>query len=136
MVCDRYIFLSQISLTITILYLGLRVAEIRVIFALPSHLGSFPHPLAYVHWFTPIHVWDDTVGMYRMGRSTRNHNPHAAIISVDRLLQGCHLLPRFGSGPVPRSWFDGRVLDLASDFFLNRYINFFLFDDLNPSHRR
>ena len=93
MVCDIYIFLSQISLTITILYLGLRVAEIRVIFALPSHLGSFPHPLAYVHWFTPIHVWDDTVGMYRMGRSTRNHNPHTAIISVDRLLQGCHLLP-------------------------------------------
>jgi hypothetical protein len=76
------------------------------------------------------------VGMYRMGRSTRNHNPHAAIISVDRLLQHCHLLPRFGSGPVPCSWFNGRVLDLASDFFLNRYINFFLFDDLHPSHRR
>ena len=115
---------------------GLRVAEIRVIFTLPPHLGIFPHPLAYVHWFTPIHVWDDAVGMYRMGRSTRNHNPHAAIIGVDQLLQGCHLLPRFGSGPVPHSLFDGRVLDLASDFFLNRYINFFLFDDLNPSHRR
>ncbi|KAI0279323.1 hypothetical protein BGY98DRAFT_1089274 [Russula aff. rugulosa BPL654] len=112
---------------------GLRVAEIRVIFTLPSHLGSFPHPLAYIHWFTPIHVWDDTIGMYRVGRSTRNHRPNAAIISVEQILQSCHLLPRFGSAPVPRSWLNGRVLDMASDFYINRYINFYLFEDLNPS---
>lgn len=50
-------------LTITICK-GVRVAEIRVIFTLPSHLGSFQHPLVYLHWFTPIRVWDNTVGMY------------------------------------------------------------------------
>ena len=133
MVCDIYIFFSQISLTITILYLGLCVAEIQVIFALPSHLGSFPHPLAYVHWFTPIHVWDDTIGMYHMGRSTRNHRPHAAIVSIEHILQSCHLLPRFGSAPVPCSWLNDRVLDMAPDFYLNRYINFYLFEDLKPS---
>ena len=113
----------------------MRIAEIRVIFMLPPHLGDLPNPLAYVHWFTPIHVWDDAIGMYRIGRSTRNHKPNAAVVSVDRILYPCHLLPRFSSGPVPRSWFEGRILDLSSDFYLNRYINFYLFEDLHPSHR-
>jgi len=113
----------------------LRVAEIRVVFNLPPHLGVFPHLLEYVHWFTPINVWDDAIGMYHMSWSTCNHQPHAAVVSVDHILQDCHLLPRFGSSPVPRSWFTGRVLDLASDFYLNRYIKFYLFEDLHPSHR-
>jgi hypothetical protein len=120
---------------VVISYLGLRVAEIRVIFTLPSHLGNFPHPLAYVHWFTPIHVWDDAIGMYRVGRSTRNHRPHAAVVSFEHIVQSCHLVPRFGSSPVPRSWLNGQVLDLASDFYLNRYINFYLFEYLNSSSR-
>jgi len=128
------VYLHVLVTLLTVLYSGLRVAEIRVIFTLPLHLGTFPHPLAYVHWFTPIHVWDDAIGMYRMGRSTRNHKPRAAIVGIDHIMQGCHLLPCFGSGPVPRSWFQGRVLDLASEFYLNRYINFYLFKDLHPSH--
>jgi len=132
MVCA--IFISFFSRPLMV-HSGLRVAEIHVIFTLPPHLGAFPHPLAYVHWFTPIRVWDNEVGMYRMGRSTRNHKPHAAVVSVNHILHTCHLMPRFGSGPVPRSWFKGRVLDLASDFYLNRYINFFLFKELHPSHR-
>ena len=71
--------------------------------------------------------------MYRVARSTQNHKPHAAVVSVERIVQDCHLLPRFGSAPVPRSWLKGRVLDMAPDFYLNRYINFFLFEDLHPS---
>ena len=107
-----------------------------MVFTLPAHLGVFPHPLAYVHWFTPIHVWDDVIGMYRISRSTRNRQPHAAVVSVDHILHPCHLMPCFSSGPVPRSWFEGRTLDLASDFYLNRYINFHLFEDFHPSHRK
>ncbi|KAI6107419.1 hypothetical protein EV401DRAFT_1892049, partial [Pisolithus croceorrhizus] len=30
---------------------GLRITEIRIIFKLPGHLGNYPHPLAYIHWF-------------------------------------------------------------------------------------
>ena len=111
---------------------GVRVAEIRVIFTLPSHLGSFQHPLVYLHWFTPIRVWDNTVGMYRLGRLTRNHRPHAAVVSIERIIQTCHLLPRFGSAPIPRSWLTDRVLDKANDFYLNRYINLYTFEDLKP----
>ena len=53
MVCGTYKF-SEIPLILLILYLGLHVAEIHVILTLPPHLGNFPQPLTYVHWFTPI----------------------------------------------------------------------------------
>ena len=43
MVRDIYKCSSKILLTAVILYLGLRVAEIRVIFTLPSHLGNSTH---------------------------------------------------------------------------------------------
>ncbi|KII82959.1 hypothetical protein PLICRDRAFT_58596 [Plicaturopsis crispa FD-325 SS-3] len=35
---------------------GLRVAELRVIFKLPSHLGSIEEPLVYLHWFRPLNA--------------------------------------------------------------------------------
>jgi len=118
---------------VLILHLGLCVAGIQVIFTLPLHLSNFHHPLAYIHWFMPIHVGDDTIGMYHVAHSTWNHKPHAAVVNVECILQDCHLLPRFGSAPVPHSWFEGQVLDMASDFYINRYINFYLFEDLHPS---
>lgn len=121
----------------THIILGLRIAEVRVIFKLPPHLGESSQHLAYVHWFKPFNSWDEAMGMYRVSRSTRNHKPHAAIISIDRIIQTCQLLPKFPTGAIPRAWFSasGRVMDLATDFYLNRYLNHHVFEDLHPSHR-
>ncbi|KIK32754.1 hypothetical protein CY34DRAFT_56743, partial [Suillus luteus UH-Slu-Lm8-n1] len=33
---------------------GLRLAQIRAIFKLPSHYGQFAHPLVYIEWFRPL----------------------------------------------------------------------------------
>ncbi|KAJ6544929.1 hypothetical protein B0H10DRAFT_1695855, partial [Mycena sp. CBHHK59/15] len=52
---------------------GLRPAQIRVIFNLPSQFGTFPHPLAYIEWFTPLSRPDPVSGMYTTHRSTRFH---------------------------------------------------------------
>lgn len=76
------------------------------------------------------------MGMYRVSRSTRNHKPHAAIVNIDRIIKTCQLLPKFPTGPsIPRAWFSGRVMDLATDFYLNRYLDHYTFEDLHPSHR-
>ncbi|KAJ7722483.1 hypothetical protein B0H14DRAFT_2180354, partial [Mycena olivaceomarginata] len=37
---------------------GLRVAQIRAIFRLPPQYGTYPHPLAYIGWFTPFNQPD------------------------------------------------------------------------------
>ncbi|KAJ3567479.1 hypothetical protein NP233_g6346 [Leucocoprinus birnbaumii] len=52
---------------------GLRVAQVRVLFRLSPHLGMYPHPLAYVEWFTGLdNTPDPSSGLKTLRRSTRN----------------------------------------------------------------
>jgi hypothetical protein len=113
-------------------FLGLRVAEIRAIFKLPSQFGHFSQPLAYVHWFKPFQAWDPQLGMFKLSRSTRHHRPNAAVICANQIVQTCHLIPKFGSGDVPRHWLNSNVLNYSSDFFFNRYLDFYLFEEFSP----
>ncbi|TDL16783.1 hypothetical protein BD410DRAFT_730882 [Rickenella mellea] len=107
---------------------GLRVAEIRVIFTLPSYLGHWPHPLVYLHWFKPLTSCDEQLGMYKISRSTRNLEPNSEIISADRIYRACHLIPRFGAGSVDPSWTSANVTQKATEFYVNPYINFDMFE--------
>ncbi|KAH7908431.1 hypothetical protein BJ138DRAFT_1012802 [Hygrophoropsis aurantiaca] len=109
--------------------IGLCVAELRVIFSLPQHLGISAHPLAYVHYFRPLRSWDESLNMYRIERATRNHLPHAGIISLDKIVRPCHLVPRFGAGAVNPLWLKGEAITEARSFYLNRYIDFHLFEE-------
>jgi hypothetical protein len=115
------------------LFSGLRVAQIHVIFRLPSQYGTFAHPLAYVEWFRPFSTIDDTVGMYKVVRSTRNRAQNSAVVSVNEILQACHLVPKYGSMPVDRSWTHLNVLEKANEFFVNHYNNFYLFEMLQTN---
>ncbi|KAH9974860.1 hypothetical protein BJV74DRAFT_879658 [Russula compacta] len=109
---------------------GLQAAQIRVIFTLPFQYGSFPHPLAYVKWFRPFNTWDETIGMYKLARSTRNHVQHSAVVGVNDILQACHLAPKYGSSPFGRSWTHLNALEIANEFYFNHYNNFHLFEML------
>ncbi|KAG1866944.1 hypothetical protein C8R48DRAFT_599934 [Suillus tomentosus] len=109
---------------------GLRLAQICAIFKLPSHYGKFPHPLAYVEWFRPLHDPEPATNLYQLARSTRNQRRFASVISVRDLLQAAHLMPRFGSSKVDVSWINGDVLELADEFYVNPYINFHIFDTI------
>ncbi|KAI6158606.1 hypothetical protein EDD17DRAFT_1428240, partial [Pisolithus thermaeus] len=52
--CDCTNYLSQ----------GVQLAQVHVIFKLPEHLRSYPHPLVYVEWFTALHHRDPMSGLY------------------------------------------------------------------------
>ncbi|KAJ6489418.1 hypothetical protein DFH09DRAFT_856707, partial [Mycena vulgaris] len=61
---------------------GLRVAQVKVIFKLPSHYPvKSVVPLAYIEWFTPLRTPDSLDGYYHLTRSTRSHRPYAEIIT-------------------------------------------------------
>ena len=126
--------LTYNSIPLNELFLGLRVAEVRAIFKLPPHLGDYPHPLAYVHWFKPMQTFDDTVQMFRVSRSSRRRLPNAEIVGVDRLVEPCHLIPRFQNGAVNPLWTRGLALDEADTFFLNRYADFRVFEQYRDHH--
>ncbi|KAG1835333.1 hypothetical protein DFJ58DRAFT_908621 [Suillus subalutaceus] len=75
---------------------GLRVGEVRVVFKLPSRLGNFPHPLAYIHWFRPLQSFDEILHSFRLTSSSRQHGPNALVVPVHQVLRPCHLIPWVG----------------------------------------
>ena len=114
------------------IFLGLGVAEIQAIFKLPSQFSKFTQPLAYIYWFKPFQAWDPQLGMFKLSRSTQHHHLNAAVICANQIVQTCHLIPKFGSGDVPRHWLNSNVFNYSSDFFFNRYLDFYLFDEFSP----
>ncbi|KAF8545975.1 hypothetical protein OG21DRAFT_1479733 [Imleria badia] len=61
---------------------SLRVAEVRAIFRLPSHLGDYPDPLVYIHWFKPIQSLNNNTKMFRVSCSTRQWLPNTEVIPI------------------------------------------------------
>ena len=116
--------LSKCNLTCIV---GLHNAQIYVIFTLLAHYSTFSHPLAYIEWFCPFSTIDKTVGMYKVVQLTHNRARHSAVVSVNMILQACHLALKYRSVPVTDSWLHLNVLDNATEFYLNHYIDFDLF---------
>ncbi|KAJ7699003.1 hypothetical protein B0H17DRAFT_1158261 [Mycena rosella] len=83
---------------------GLRVAQVKAIFKLPSHYPVKQDvPLAYIEWFTPLRTPDTLDGYYHLTRSTRRHGPYAEIITADRIVRNAMLIPQnasVASGPA------------------------------------
>ncbi|KAJ6533437.1 Zn-finger domain-containing protein [Mycena vulgaris] len=100
---------------------GLRPAQVRVIFKLPPQFGTYPHPLAYIEWFTPLNKPDPISGMYTTRRSTRLHRRNAAVVSVEHIVRSCHLMAKCAL-TIDRKWTSSNVLDNAPMFYVNPYI--------------
>jgi hypothetical protein len=103
-----------------------QVAQVRVIFKLPSMLGNWPHPLAYVQWFTPLHRPDPDTGLLSVSRSTIHRRPRSSVISLDTIFRGAHLFPKTGI-TIDRTWNSYSVLEEARHFWFNHYIDIDLF---------
>lgn len=110
--------------------LGLRVAQIKVIFSLPArdyHLDS-TRPLAYIEWFTPFRVYDAVAEMFVVSRSTRSHQAYGEIIEVDRIMRNCHLVPKWSE-----TWDSQAAAVVPTDvercrsFYFNPYIDYHMF---------
>ena len=65
--------------------------------------------------------------MYKVVQLTHNRARHSAVVSVNMILQACHLALKYRSVPVTDSWLHLNVLDNATEFYLNHYIDFDLF---------
>ena len=115
------------------MFLGLRIAQVRLIFNLPAQFGSYPHPLAYIEWFTPLGMIDPNTGLHSVTRSTRQGQRNSEIVSVDRIIRGCHLMARCGQA-ILSSWTTDNILEQDSIHYLvNPYINVDTFTLLKPS---
>ena len=112
---------------------GLRVAQVQLLFNLPPKFGPFPHPLAYIEWFMKLGPPDPTTGLHSITCSTRQGKKNAEVVSVNRIVQVCHLISRFKHA-VSSTWTTDNVLEQSSvHFFVNPYINVDTFTVLKPA---
>ncbi|KAH7906731.1 Zn-finger domain-containing protein [Hygrophoropsis aurantiaca] len=105
-----------------------RVAQVRFIFTLPEHLRQprTPTRLAYIEWFTPFRSRDPVNAMHSVSRSYLNRSPRAEVIPIERIVCSCHLVPKFGTH-ASQEWTMDNVLDTCKTFYLNCWVNFYMF---------
>ncbi|KAG9316931.1 hypothetical protein JVU11DRAFT_3012 [Chiua virens] len=107
-----------------------QVARLRVVFqirkkdmaALFPAATKQPDYLAYVEWFTPFGQMDPNLQLYQVSRSVRQGRRLASVIDVEKICRSCHLFPNFGPA-APREWKSSNVLDLASSFLVNPFVD-------------
>ncbi|KAH8980428.1 hypothetical protein EDB86DRAFT_3236727 [Lactarius hatsudake] len=110
---------------------GLRIAQVRVVFQLPSKVlpqlfpsaeVAPPTHLAYVEWFSPIPTTPDSNScLYRVSKLARNGRRLASVIPVNDIYSSVHLLPRFGQLEVTPGCNTFSVLELCHSFYINPF---------------
>jgi hypothetical protein len=116
--------------------LGLRVAQLRVIFMMPDHLcgPKPPKRLAYIDWFSPFCAPHTDSGFYPVSRQHRNRTLSTAIIPIKSIVSSCHLIPKFGTNFHPARCDSTKILEECNSFFLNAHISIATFFNYNEHH--
>lgn len=136
------ISLGHVDLT-SLISLGLRVAQVRVIFKLSDDVlarlfGTTTLPfghLLYVEWFSrPAARPEKNHNMYKVKRSVDVNQREYAIIELTSLRRSYHLFPRFGKEKVAdsdaASWTSASVLDKCDTFYINNFVDMHAFQTI------
>ena len=108
---------------------GILVVQVRVIFVLPVKY-EYRQPLVYIEFFTGTHVLSAHSRMYQVRRAYRAQERKAAVIRLDCIRSGCHLIPKFGL-EIDNSWTATNVLEKCSSFYVNTFLSPYFFQVLS-----
>jgi len=104
---------------------GLNAARVKMFFSFDYH--GITYPCALVEWFKTIgRAPDKVTGMWRVkphmeGRGANEYRL-TAVVHLDSLLRGAHLLPDFGGSKFLPSDFSYKYsLDAFEAYYVNRY---------------
>jgi len=111
---------------------GLRVGQVRLIFALPEYLRGHDLPTyhACIEWFNPFRAPNPDSKLYSLTRSHRNNGPITEIVPLTSIVASCYLTPKFGTNFHPARWSSADVLEECKTFTLNKYISLYMFYQL------
>src|SRR6266849_370525 len=119
-----------LSLLLTNYYPGHRIAQVHVVFEIPSKMVqehqlfrcdvASPMYLAYIEWFSPLSASRDVNHlMYKVTKQVHKNQDSrrsVAIIPVNSILCSIHLLPQFRSATRTYS-----ALENCDTFFVNPF---------------
>src|SRR6266404_3864228 len=122
-------YCAQYCTPLIYLPLGLRIAQVHVVFQIPTKVlaiifptsNTAPTHLAYVEWFSAIPCSPDlNSGLYKVSRMSSSGSRKASIIPVDSITSSVNLIPHF-VGSNTHDWNTFSVMELCCTFYINPF---------------
>ncbi|KAG6888151.1 hypothetical protein C0992_009495 [Termitomyces sp. T32_za158] len=107
---------------------GMTIARVLLFF---SFIWEDTHyACALVHWLIPVgHEPDHETGLWVVKPEFDARHRHTlAVIHIDTIARGVHLLPIYGSNFLPESFHFSQSLDAFRAYFVNRYIDHYAYE--------
>ncbi|KAG0695978.1 hypothetical protein DFH29DRAFT_1004961 [Suillus ampliporus] len=106
---------------------GMDIAQVLTFFSFRLRGGYYP--CAVVRWFNRVSEGpDDDMGMWMVKPSSIGIHAHFAVIHVDTIFHSAHLIPVYGTEPLPLPIKFHHVLDIFTLFYVNRYADHHAFE--------
>lgn len=111
--------------------LGMCVGRVLLFFSF-MHEGQY-YPCALVHWFVPVgSATDDETGFWVVKPEfTHNGQRHLAVIHLDCIARGAHLIGVYGSAFLPDDFHFSFSLDVFHSYYVNTYADHHTHEFLN-----
>lgn len=111
---------------------GMVVARVLLFFSF-SFRGQ-NYPCALVHWFVPVGGEpDDETGMWVVRPEFEGNRRSLAVIHIDCIARGAHLLPVFGSSFLPEDFHFSDSLHAFRGYFVSRHADHHMYESLGSS---
>ncbi|KAF9062541.1 hypothetical protein BDP27DRAFT_1385119 [Rhodocollybia butyracea] len=105
---------------------GMSAARIRLFFSFIY--DDIVYPCALVHWFNTFsRTRDSRTGLWVVRPSYLDGHqlcPHLAVIHLDSILRGIHLMPVYGSNAIPPGLKYYNTLDIFKSYYVNRLADY------------
>ncbi|EIW83868.1 hypothetical protein CONPUDRAFT_119271 [Coniophora puteana RWD-64-598 SS2] len=102
----------------------------RVLAFFKFSLQGKTYECAVVHWYGYYSdERDELTGMYIVQPQYRKDGSrHIAVVDVDTMVRGCHLLPVFGKDTIPEGMTCHDSLDSFDGYYVNRFVDHHAFE--------
>ncbi|KAG1734914.1 uncharacterized protein EDB91DRAFT_1238333 [Suillus paluster] len=107
--------------------LGMDVARVLTFFSF--RLRDRYYPCAVVRWFNRVdNTPNDETGLWMVEPSSIENCAHFAVIHVESIFRSAHLIPVYGTEPLPSVIKSHHTLDIFTLFYVNKYADHHAFE--------
>lgn len=106
---------------------GMLIARVLAFVAFEHN--EIPYSCAVVEWFAPISDEPDEVtGMWVVEPEVENGERPIDLIDTDSIVRACHLVPKYGSSPVPDKFHFAFAHTAYRLFYFNKYSDYHTYE--------
>ena len=108
---------------------GMHVARVYLFFSFA--VESITYPCALIHWYGFMdNEPDPLTGMWMVSQEYVDDQPSLAVIHMDTILRGAHLIPAYGEGFVAdaHELDSAQTLDNFNLFYVNKFVDHHSFE--------